>query len=163
MFARLVFAEISVYPGTREKVDKVLVNLRSALNRVNGLDSYTLFHNWDKGEVGIFALWESEEAERNAWERIKKNMDDARDILWRGRPLFKTFDVYEHGPTSTTRATAPTPRKTTKRTATVARKTTTAKKPGRPRGRPPGSTTRRTATKGTTARRTTTRRGAASS
>ena len=107
MYARLVLAELSVYPDTLERVKPVLQALKKELQNVKGLNSYTLFNDWDKGEVGLFALWESKEAEQKAWERMKGKLDDARDVMWRGRPLFKLFDVYEHGPTSKAKAAKP--------------------------------------------------------
>ena len=112
MYARLVLAELSVYPNTLERVKPILQALKKELENVKGLNSYTLFNDWDRGEVGIFVLWESKEAEEKAWERIKGKLDDARDVMWRGRPLFKHFDVYEHGPSSRAKATRPKARAT---------------------------------------------------
>ena len=139
MFARLVYAELSMYPDTIKRVTPLLKSLKTELGKVQGLNSYTVFNNWDRGEVGVFALWDSEEDEQRAWEKIKDRLNEARDIMWRGRPMFKSFDVYDHGTPSqssstgkTTRRTAKATRRTTgstKRTAKSTRRTTASPRP----------------------------------
>jgi hypothetical protein len=108
LYARLIYAELSVYPDILNRVTPVLEKLRSELGKVKGLSSYTLFHHWERGEVGIFALWETKEDEMRAWEQIKGQLDAARDVMWRGRPLLKLFDVYEHRTTARPRGRRPT-------------------------------------------------------
>ena len=126
MYARLVHAELSLYPDTLKRVKPVMEALKSAMGNVKGLQSYTLFHDWDKGEIGLLAVWDSKEAEQKAWEQIKGKLDGARDVMWRGRPTFKLFDVYDHGPSASSSKPKATRAKTTKRTtrqATTRRKT----------------------------------------
>ena len=117
MYARLVYAELSLYPDTKQRVQPVLVALKSELGKVSGLKSYTLFYDWDRGEVGVFAVWEKKGDEQKAWERIKSKVESAKDVMWRGRPMFKLFDVYEQGPSSkakVTRAKVTKPKKTSR-------------------------------------------------
>ena len=56
MYARLVYAELSLYPDTVKRVTPVLKALRSELGNAKGLNSYTLFHDWDRGEIGLLAV-----------------------------------------------------------------------------------------------------------
>lgn len=128
MYARLVLAELSLYPDTLKRVEPVLKALRAALGKVKGLQSYTLFHDWDKGEVGLLAVWDSPEAELKAWGQIKGKLDGARDVMWRGRPTFKLYDVYEHGPSAKPSIGKPvTPKKASQKASKVKPKTRSTK------------------------------------
>ena len=129
MYARLVLAELSIYPDTLKRVEPVLKALKTALGKVKGLQSYTLFHDWAKGEVGLLAVWDSSEAEQKAWGQIKGKLDGARDVMWKGRPTFKLYDVYEHGPSS----------KPTRREPIAAKKTSPKADKAKPKTRSPKS------------------------
>jgi len=156
LFARLVYAELSVYPGTRERAEKVLTALKTELGQVEGLSSYTLFNNWAQGQVGAFVVWTTKEAEEKAWQGIRGRLDDARDVMWKGRPLFGLFDVFDQG-TGAPAAAAPARRG--RKPGTTAAKMPAAKKPAtkmpaakkpaakKPAGKKPA--TRRTAAGGT--------------
>ncbi len=141
MFARLVYAELSVYPGTRERAEKVLTALKTELGQVEGLSSYTLFNNWAQGQVGAFVVWTTKEAEEKAWHSIRGSLDDARDVMWKGRPLFGLFDVFDQG-TGASASAAPAaaaPARRGRKPGTTAAKKPATKKPA----------TRRTAAGGT--------------
>ena len=87
MYARLVYAEISLYPDTLKRVQPVLDALKSELSAVKGLETYTLFYDWERGEVGLFAVWHAKEDEQKAWEQIKVKLKSLQEqvikiLLW---------------------------------------------------------------------------------
>ena len=51
MYARLVYVELSLYPRTREQVEDVLKTISSEVKGVKGMKGYTLFTDWDSGQV----------------------------------------------------------------------------------------------------------------
>ncbi|MFQ5861465.1 MAG: hypothetical protein ACE5IG_07965, partial [Dehalococcoidia bacterium] len=98
MHARLIYANLSLYPDTWQRVENFFKSVKGEVKKVAGLKSYTLFTDRESADVGAFLLWESKEAEAAAWEQVKdKVTGPALDIMFRGRPLFKLFEVYEHG------------------------------------------------------------------